>query len=271
MNNIITKILVTFSYLAMIIVNFLANFLPINNRDTGQISDSYANLFAPTGLTFSIWGLIYLLLGIYVLYQLGVFKKIKIKEDLLKKIGLYFIISSVANISWILSWHYDIIYLSVLFMAIILFSLIKIITMLNQEKLSKKEYLFMRLPFSLYFGWITVASIANITVLLVSLNWEGFGVAPEIWTMSILFIGAIIGILTIMKNQDIAYGLVFTWAYVGILIKHTSPSGFGNQYPGIIFSTLFCIGSFLFFVGYLISKKKLLKNSLKFKKTKIKK
>jgi len=247
--NLLLKIIATVTYLGMVTVNFLANSLPINNRATGEISDAYANLFAPAGITFSIWGLIYLLLAAYILYQLGLLSNDKNENrgHLLKKINLYFIISSVANIFWIFAWHYDYISASVLIMAVLLISLIKISDILNKEKLSKKERLFIRIPFSVYFGWITVATIANISVFLVSINWNGFGISQQIWTIIVLLAGFLIGFLRMKKDKVLAYGLVLIWAYAGILYKHLSASGFDGQYDGIIITSAVCI------LGFLIS------------------
>jgi hypothetical protein len=251
--DIFIKIFVAISYLAMIIINFLANALPINNITTGEISDMYPNLFTPAGFTFSIWGLIYILLGAYVLYQLGLFGKEKRRDKIINKIGVYFIISSIANIAWIFSWHYQIVWLSLVFMLVILFSLIKIATTLGLKKLNKKEYFFLVLPFSIYFGWITVATIANVTVFLISLNWDGFGIAPQTWTIAILLIGALIGILRTFKDKSVAYLAVFIWAYFGILVKHVSEEGFAYQYPSIIGALLVCI---LFFIIIIVTLKK---------------
>jgi hypothetical protein len=253
---IILQISVVITYLVMIIVNALANILPINNRSTGEISDAYANLFAPAGLTFSIWGLIYLLLGLFIIYQFGIFEKIKIKEKLLNKINLLFIITSIANILWIFSWHYDIIWLSLILMIVLLVTLIKIADIINKLKFSFKEKLFVRLPFSIYFGWITVATIANVTIFLISINWSGFGISESVWTIIILLIGTLIGILRMLKDKNIAYGLVFVWAYIGIYIKHTSLFGFNYQYPSVITTVLVCIGLLLLSIGYLINFKK---------------
>ncbi len=245
--HVIVKIIAAVTYLVMITVNGLANSLPINNRSTGAISDAYPNLFAPAGLTFSIWGLIYLLLAGYTLYQFGLFQSDKGKGriELFKKVGLYFILSSLANIAWIFSWHYDFIGISVLIMGVILFSLIKIADILNKEKLSLQEKIFIRTPFSIYFGWITVAAIANITVFLVSLNWNGFGISDQIWTIVVLLAGLLIGTLRMWKDKNVAYGLVLVWAYSGILLKHLSADGFAGQYQGVIITVGVCILGFL--------------------------
>ena len=129
----------------MIAVNALANILPVNGRNTGEISDSYENLFAPAGLTFSIWGVIYLLLGTHVLYQLGLFRgaelddgprlgggarvgadEVSPRADLLQRVGVLFSVSSLVNVAWIFSWHYDLILVSTLLLATMLVLLILI-------------------------------------------------------------------------------------------------------------------------------------------------
>jgi hypothetical protein len=257
------KTLALLAYLGMIVVNILANALPINNLSTGEISELYPNLFTPIGLTFSIWGLIYLLLALYVLYQFGFFQEDKNRsnEDLFKKLGIYFIITSIANMAWIYSWHYTLIGLSLLIMIALLVFLIKIADLLNKQKFSLKDKFFVRLPFTIYFGWITVATIANVTAFLVSLNWDGFGIPEHVWVVLILLIGTIIGILRMTKDKSIAYGLVFVWAYIGILIKHTSAIGFAGEYGGIIMTVILCIFAFLLF-GFLVlfKERKILKN-----------
>lgn len=247
------KILVVVAYVAMVVINFMANGLPINNRSTGEISDAYPNLFAPAGPAFSIWGLIYLLLGAYVLYQFV--KKDKKTENILKKINPFFIFTSLANISWIFTWHYDYIALSVLVMMALLILLIKIADILRAEQFLSLEKLFIWAPFSIYFGWITVASIANITIFLVSIGWNGFGIADFVWTSAILLVGALIGILRMRKDRNIAYGLVLVWAYSWILFKHLSAGGFDGQYPSVITIVIVCLVLLIFFVGSIFYKK----------------
>ena len=237
------SIIVLITYLAMVTVNGLANALPINGMITGAISDSYPNLFAPTGITFIIWGVIYLLLAAHTLYQLGLFHKKgeEVKTALLKEVGTLFAISSVANFAWIFSWHYKIIPLSMLLMLVILICLALITIRINKEKLTTNEKIFIRLPFSVYFGWITVATIANATTLLVDKLGSPvnlLGISEVVWTVAILLVGLVIAVITTLKYRDIAYGLVIVWAYLGILIKHLTakplPDGFNSQYPAVI-------------------------------------
>jgi len=236
------NVLVGISYVTMIAVNALANILPINGIGTGQVSDSYPNLFAPTGLTFAIWGVIYLLLAAYLLFQFGLFRdgKERISAETATRTALLFSLSSFANAAWIFCWHYGRIGLSLILMLVILVSLVIIVTGFRGRSLSKRERYFVRLPFSVYFGWITVATIANVTALLVDIGWNGLGFSESTWTVVILIVGAAIGIATIRTNRDVAYGLVFLWAYLGIWLKHTSYDGFRSQYPMVIITVISC-------------------------------
>jgi hypothetical protein len=182
-----------------------------------------------------------------VLYQFA--KKDKKTERLIQKINPLFIVTSLANISWIFAWHYDYIGISVLIMAILLVFLGKIADMLRTELGVGWKKLFIWAPFSVYFGWITVATIANITVFLVSIDWNGFGIADSVWTSVILLVGALIGILRMRKDKNTAYGAVLIWAYAWILFKHLSPTGFDGQYPSIVATSVVCVALFAFFLG----------------------
>ena len=227
------------TFILMVVVNALANILPINGIGTGAVSDSYPNLFAPAGITFAIWGVIYLLLAAYTVFQLGLFKKNRSMSDaLMNKVGVVFSISSIAYTVWIFTWHYRIIALSMVLMIIILVCLAIIVSAIRKETLSTKEKVFVKLPFSIYFGWITVATIANLTTLLVSVGWNGFGLSQTVWAIAIIAIGAAIGIITILRNKDYAYGLVILWAYAGIVIKHVSETGFNSMYPAVMITTI---------------------------------
>jgi len=252
--NGILKILVVITYVGMVFVNYLANSLPINDRTTGEISNAYPNLFSPAGITFSIWGLIYLLLAGYVVYQFT--KRVQRNKVLFKRVNIYFIATSFANICWIFAWHYDFIGLSLLIMTALLYFLIRIADILRDKQLTLRDKLWLHAPFSVYFGWVTVAAIANATVFLVSIDWNGFGIAEHVWTSIIIVIGATIGILRMLKDKNVVYGLVLIWAYLGILIKHVSDTGFGGQYMSVIVTVLICMFLFAFFVTRILIKMK---------------
>lgn len=251
---IFIKVVTAISFLVMIAVNTLAVYQPINGLSQAQISDTYKNLFAPAGITFSIWGIIYLLLAGYTFYQIGFFQSAQshLKVDFFNKVGIYFSITSLANAAWLFSWSYDLIPLSLVLMLLILICLILIVQEINKKELLLKEKFLVKVPFSIYFGWITVATIANATVLLVSLGWDGFGISEANWAVIIILVGLIIGGTTMFKNKDIAYGFVIIWAYAGILYKHISASGFAGQYPTVIAAVTVCIILLLLAEIYLI-------------------
>ncbi|NMA30048.1 MAG: tryptophan-rich sensory protein [Candidatus Pacebacteria bacterium] len=255
-NKIFIKILTLITFIIMIVVNALANILPINGITTGEASDAYPNLFAPAGITFSIWGVIYLMLFIYVIYQF--FVKSKKVEAVVNKINIYFIISSIANAVWIFLWHYQMLGLSVILMLVILFSLIKISSISNEKDFSLRDKIFFKVPFGVYFGWITIATIANLTTFLVSLGWANFIFPDQIWMIIILLIGMIIASVTAIKEKNLAYGLVPVWAYFGIYLKHSSPMFFNKMYPDVILTSIICILIFAVVDIYLLINKKYL-------------
>jgi len=246
------KYVVLILFVAMVGVNFLANALPLNGVTTGDLSDLYTNLFTPAGLTFSIWGLIYLLLGGFTIYQLTK------ESSAISKLRRYFIWTSLANIAWIFAWHYQIIWLSLIIMVTFLVLLIKTASILRKQQHTSKDHLWLKLPFSVYFGWISVATIANFTVFFVDIGWNRFGLSEVFWMIAILIVGALIGSARALYDKNLAYLGVFVWAYIGILIKHTSPSEFAGAYPAVI-TTLYILISAYVLLGMCIAAKKYLK------------
>lgn len=254
--HLLLKLCVLVTFAVMITVNALSALLPINGVTPQEVSDSYPNLFTPSGITFAIWGLIYLLLAAHTLYQLGLFrgKDKEVNGSLLRKIGVIFSVSSLVNTAWIFSWHYRIIPLSMILMIALLICLISISALIDEQRLSMREKLLIRLPFGVYFGWITVATIANAAALLVSLGWNGFGLSEAAWTVIMLIVGALIGAAVLLRFHCAAYGLVLLWAYAGILIKHLSPSGFSGRYPSVIAAVCACMAFFAAIIVYLLMK-----------------
>jgi hypothetical protein len=203
------------AFIVVIIVNGLANGIPLNGQNTGEISAKYPSLFTPAGFTFSIWGLIYLSLTAFVIYQALPTQR---DNQTLAKISPLFIANCAANAAWIFVWHYDLLWLSLLLMAAILLTLIQIyrILLAAGPAGSKSEWLFLRLPFSLYTGWITVASIANISCVQIAMGWDNAGLAAVDWTLFKLAIAGAIGATVILRLRDIPYVLVIAWAAYGI-------------------------------------------------------
>lgn len=208
------------AFIAVIVVNYLATSLPIWGLSTGQLSDLYPNLFTPTWLTFSIWGVIYLaLLGFVIWQAIGFFKNKGSK--ITKKIWIWFLLSCLTNIGRIFAWHNQKLLLSVIIM--ILF-LIILIVINNKIEIWKKiwnvwdKYL-VQVPFSLYLGWISVATIANISAWLVNIWWSGFWVSPVSWTIIVILVAMILSLLALYKNKNIVFALVVIWAFLWIILK----------------------------------------------------
>jgi hypothetical protein len=205
--------------LATLVVNGLANALPLNNLTTGEISDRFEVFFVPAGYVFSIWGIIYIGLIAFAGYQISPAQR---ENPRLERIGYLFALGNLANIVWLFLWHYEQFELTLLAMLTLLACLIAIYLRLDigRVKTSLAEKWFVDIPFSIYLGWITVATIANVTSLLDYLKWNGWGVQPEIWTMIMLIAGVLIAAAVSLTRGDIAYNLVLIWAYVGIAVKH---------------------------------------------------
>ena len=225
MNNKFLQLLQIGNIIAVIItiiVNGLANILPIGGKNTAELSDNIPNLFVPAGITFAIWGIIYVLTILFAIYLAkDLFKNEKTTTPFLEKISYFFILISIANIIWIFLWHYEQVLLSLLAMLILFASLLLMYLRLNigKEKVSLKERIFIHVPISVYIGWITVATIANVTAVLVTIGWNGFGISEEIWTMLVIIVAAIITILMLIKRKDYAYSAVIIWALIGIYLK----------------------------------------------------
>ncbi|MEC5144500.1 hypothetical protein [Chitinophaga sp. 212800010-3] len=214
----------TLGYILMIAVNALATLLPINGQTPAQVSEDYPNLFAPAGFTYAIWGVIYAGLLVFVIYQLWLAfsgRQPEILYRLMHKMKDWFLISSVANACWLFAWHYHLIPVSVVIMLILLSSLLIIHINLGIGVLpvSTAERLLVHFPFSMYLGWITVATLANISALMVYAGLEGNRHSQVIWTDILIGAGTLLCMGMILLRNNIVYALVTVWALYGILLK----------------------------------------------------
>jgi hypothetical protein len=209
MNNPIIRYLNLVLFAGMIVMNYLANALPLNNKTTSELSDSFPNLFVPAGITFSIWGVIYLLLIAYCIMQFTGTDQVVIKN-----ISWLFGISCVLNALWIVFWHYGKLPLSLLVMIGLLVTLIFINTFIRNLPFG-----IIKASFGIYLGWICIATIANVTALLVHYKWNGFGVSEEAWTIIMIIAGALIASLALFRFRNPFIGLSVIWAFTGIIIK----------------------------------------------------
>lgn len=219
--NRILAIINVIAYAVVLLTNYLAVSLPLNNKTTGQLSDQYPNLFTPAGITFSIWGVIYLFLGIFVVYQLVELFKDNIVASKIKSITPVFLLNCAANASWLFAWHYEMVGLSVVIMLVMLSTLIIIHNRLNlaMQWNLMPEKLCLDIPFSLYLGWISIATIANVTTLLVSYQITPFGLSAGVWTIIMLAIATAITIAMIQIKSNYVFAFVVIWALFGIVKK----------------------------------------------------
>lgn len=203
------------AFVAVVVVNGLAGSTTIiGGQDTAQVSDENFTLITPAGYTFAIWGIIYTLLGLFVIYQ-------ALPSDngrTARKVGWFFILSCVANICWLLLWQFEYLTVSVVLMFLLFASLLMAYLRLGISKspVSWRERIAVHAPFGVYFGWITIASIANVAAALVSVGWDGFGLSAETWGILVITIALLISTLVVLTRRDVAYGLVIIWALIGI-------------------------------------------------------
>ncbi|NQZ76872.1 MAG: tryptophan-rich sensory protein [Ekhidna sp.] len=202
------------SLIVVLIVNFLANFLPIGGRTTGEISDAYPTLFTPAGFTFSIWGVIYFFLIMYVIYQAS---SKSTDPRLFARINRHFVVNCIANVLWIFAWHYELITLALVLMAVILGSLIAIYRHVKTGKIQGiKDRFFIKTPFSLYLGWITVATLANISVEQAVIGMDNWMMTKTVWVFVELALAGAVGAVMIIRYRDPIFGGVVAWAAYGI-------------------------------------------------------
>lgn len=230
-------------FLIMVATNYLANAVPFNDKTTGQLSDQYPNLFVPAGITFSIWGIIYLLLFIFCVKQSkNLFSQTPDPSTnaLVDKIGLRFVVSCILNSLWILYWHYEHLFFSVIIMLSLLIILLDIARRINF--LSKNTEIHIpivaKAAFGIYLGWICIATIANITAVLVFFGWDAFGQSETFWTCLMVIIGALVVSFTLAKVNNAFIGAAVLWAFVGIIIKRIEAP---EYHRFIVWITVFAI------------------------------
>ncbi len=202
-------------------VNVLASALPLNGKNTGAISDQFKVLFVPAGYVFAIWGVIYIGWIAFSIYQALPAQR---SNPRLQRIGWLYALSGLLNAGWLFTWHYELFPLSVVVMLALLVTLIAIYLRLDNGRVqvSTVEKWCVNIPFSVYLGWISVATIANITDLLYYWRWDGFGVAPEMWAVIMLLVATVLALTMALTRGDVAYLSVFVWSFVGIAVKQSA-------------------------------------------------
>jgi hypothetical protein len=235
------------SFVAVLFVNFLANALPLNGRNTGQLSDDFPNLFVPAGLTFSIWAVIYTMLLLWVVQQARALFNQNIADKIaphIQQVAWWFVISSCFNIAWLFAWHWSLLPLSLVLMLGILYSLVQINlrTRNGITSSSRFEKYLGHTTFGIYQGWITVATIANVTALLVTLGFDGGPLSQSTWTIVMITVGAALALYMLLKLNILFHGLAVAWAFLGIYIKRNALAD-ANQVAivALSFTFILCI------------------------------
>jgi hypothetical protein len=207
------------TFIATVVVNSYANIAAIGGRTTGEISDSYPNFFTPAGYVFAVWSVIYLALAAFSIYQALPGQR---QEPQLRRVGWLFVLTNLFNGAWIFAWHYLLIPLSWLIMIGLLITLLVIYKHLQtrERPTSTAGMWLVNVPFSIYTAWITVATIANTTVLLLDLGFNGGPIPEPLWSAAIIVVGALIAGYVIYTRRDVAFAGVIVWAYVGIAVKY---------------------------------------------------
>ena len=236
-NSVCLAIHIVFSYLSQTGV--------FNGVTIGDVSDKYETLFTPAGITFSIWGLIYLsLAGFCIYHSIKAFTRTEehgANRDL-RKAGYLLMIVNLSAALWVLAWTYDYIFASLLLMItqlILLFTLSQKLNIHNARR-SIKSKLFTQIPVSLFYGWITLAFFANTASFLVSLNWNGWGISEINWTITLIAFIMLITLGILNRRRNVVFGMVIIWGLYGIILKRTDLGAM--EFQPIIWVAWGCIG-----------------------------
>jgi hypothetical protein len=209
------------SVILALFVNILASALPLNGQNTGEIADRFQVYFVPASYVFAIWGVIYLGWIAFTIFQFQPSQKASTR---LRRLGYLFAISNMANAAWLVCWHYNRFGLSVLVMLALLGLLIASYLLLNVNRtpVTRTEYWSVDVLFSVYLGWITVATVANISDWLYLVKWNGFGPSAQAWAVIMLTVASLLGLAMALTRRDVGYLSVLVWAFVGIAEKQAS-------------------------------------------------
>lgn len=227
-------------FVAMVVVNALANIIPIGGKTTGEVSADYPTLLTPASYAFSIWGVIYILMGFFAIFVAVTSEDDDTISIVRDSIGIFFLLSCMMNIAWLFAWHYGRIGLSTIFILGLLLTLIVInmrFTIYPGISIPARICVY---GFNIYLGWISAASILNISVLLKKVKWTGFGLSDYFWSLLILLAIVVLGICFMIFGGRFMSSLALMWAVAGMFVRHISATGYNNAYPMLII-TLACV------------------------------
>ncbi|WKN46270.1 tryptophan-rich sensory protein [Tunicatimonas pelagia] len=199
-----------------LLMNYLSQGILFEGKTIGTVSDKYSTLITPAGYAFAIWGLIYLMVGAYIYYQTF---QAEPEEPFYDRIAFPLILNFIANSGWLVIFQLEQIALSSILMVTILVTLIQVVILwTNDHSLPEKQRLLMRIPFSIYLGWISVATIVNFSLMAKYTGWDVPGVSESNWVVIMTSVGAALAIMVLFATRNLVYPLVFVWAYVAIAV-----------------------------------------------------
>lgn len=236
------------TYITLVVVNILALQIPFFGKTPGDVSDSYYNLLTPVDVTFRIWSVIYILLGFFVIKQWQSMKEDTTPREV-SSLGYLFLLTTILNIGWLLSWQSEHIALAFLFIFGLWISLIIINYRLTMLRKASWHY---RVPFSFYLAWVCIAALANLNVLFMDLGFNFFGLTEEVWTTGLIILGIFGTLLVLYLNQDLWFTGVLIWSYLGIYLKNQALT---PQPSLVVYSSMFAM-IFLFAVGLIVGLRK---------------
>lgn len=215
------QLITVFAILGSFVVNTISNLRPLNGENIGQISNTqFADvLITPANYAFAIWGVIYVGLIGFGVYQ---FLPTRKQHPNLKPISYLLVAACVAQAVWVYLFLARLFALSILAMVAILSCLIVIYLLLGHDRApSPQDRWLLRVPFSIYLGWISVATIVNVALALYNFGWQGGGISPEVWTVFMLVVATGLGLVLLLR-RDIAFALVLVWAFLAIAVKRST-------------------------------------------------
>lgn len=234
------QFLVVFSVVTMIVMNYLSNARVFGGTTNGAISDKYHTLITPAGYAFSIWGLIFLGLLAFAVYQALPSQR---TNPRFRAIGWLVVINTLANAIWSPLFNNELIGIALLVILVMLGTVALIEHRLlvsrrfDRQELSVvapdpdatlpesaapvAETWLARIPFSIYFGWLTVATILNVAVYLKATDFSLLGLSETTWAWAVLVVGLVVGAIVFNRFRSVAYILVFSWAYLAIAREQT--------------------------------------------------
>lgn len=205
---------------ATLVVNSLANLLPMNGQTPSEIAARFPVYFVPADFTFGIWGLIYLALISFVVYPLVAWQE---AQSAVGRIGWLFVLSCCGNAAWVIAWQYNYFTFSLVFMFIMVASVAAIYVRLgiNRSPVDPRERWIVQTPISLYLGWLTVAAISNLSCVLYYRDWSGWGLSDASWMLIVLAMIALLSFSIAWLRRDRVFLAVIVWALIGIASKHS--------------------------------------------------